>query len=475
MNYRKMLVLGLLAVVSSAWSVDYVEVTNVVARQRYPWNGLVDIDFQLDFRVTEPYQMYVEAFDNVGKTNLPVRSVYVPGVSYPDNPCMVRADTTRIVWDAAKDLPNGFKCENVLISCRDTRMVTETNRYVIVDLSAGPNADSYPVTYASQPPRGGWTEEYMTTKLVLRRINPGSFVMGSPLSESGRSDNEDRHVVTLTKPYYIAIYELTARQYALIMGGDSDGDDTKPVEKDWADIRGRDVKILKDINYGGSWGTSVYYRGWYENSIEPNEYTWPYMTNDKVVEDSLLWVLRSKTGLQFSLPTEAQWERACRGGSLTPLYTGKEDSELNRAQIQGPVKSDSTNIRDVYVGRYIPNAYGLYDMQGGVREWCLDVYSANLGNQFTVDPIGGMSVTTNSIVHSVRVPNNTYYYRADLQGYNRVIRGTGGRSATRMFGFVFFKTDVFKRWLKNNDIEDANETTFASSLAGIRLAIPLNE
>lgn len=470
-----MLVLGLLAIVSSAWSVDYVEVTNVVARQRYPWNGLVDIDFQLDFRATEPYQMYVEAFDNVGKTNLPVRSVYVPGVSYPDNPCMVKADTTRIVWDAAKDLPNGFKCENVLISCRDTRMVTETNRYVIVDLSAGPSADAYPVTYASQPPRGGWTEEYMTTKLVLRRINPGGFVMGSSLSESGRSDNEDRHVVTLTKPYYIAVYELTARQYSLIMGGDSDGDDTKPVEKDWADIRGRDVKILKDINYGGSWGTSVYYRGWYGNSIEPNEYTWPYMTNDKVVEDSLLWVLRSKTGLQFSLPTEAQWERACRGGSLTPLYTGKEDSELNRAQIQGPVKSDSTNIRDVYVGRYIPNAYGLYDMQGGVREWCLDVYSANLGNQFTVDPIGGMSVTTNSIVHSVRVPNNTYYYMADLQGYNRVIRGTGGRSATRMFGFVFFKTDVFKRWLKNNDIEDANETTFASSLAGIRLAIPLNE
>ncbi len=469
MKYRKMLVFGILALVSLAWAVDYVEVTNVVARQRYPWNGLVDIDFQLDFRATEPYQMYVEAFDNVGKTNLPVRSVYVPGISYPDNPCMVKADTTRIIWDAAKDLPNGFKCENVLISCRDTRMVTETNRYVIVDLSAGPSADAYPVTYASQPPRGGWTEEYMTTKLVLRRINPGSFVMGSLLSESGRSDNEDRHVVTLTKPYYIAVYELTARQYSLIMGGDSDGDDTKPVEKDWADIRGRDAKIIKDYVVNPVTGSSGPYTSYY-NSIEPNEYTWPYMTNDKVVEGSLLWVLRSKTGLQFSLPTEAQWERACRGGSLTPLYTGKEDSELNRAQIQGPVKTDSTNIRDVYIGRYIPNAYGLYDMQGGVREWCLDVYSANLGKQFTVDPIGGMSVTTNSSVHRT---DHTYY--AQFQGYNRVIRGTGGRSATRMFGFVFFKTDVFKRWLERFRIEDANETTFASSLAGIRLTISLNE
>lgn len=467
MKYRKMLVLGFLAVVSPAWSVDYVEVTNVVARQRYPWNGLVDIDFQLDFRVTEPYQMYVEAFDNVGKTNLPVRSVYVPGISYPDNPCMVKADTTRIVWDAAKDLPNGFKCENVLISCRDTRMVTETNRYVIVDLSAGPNADSYPVTYASQPPRGGWTEEYMTTKLVLRRINPGSFVMGSPLSESGRSDNEDRHVVTLTKPYYIAVYELTEKQYSLIMGGDGG---IRPIEKDWETIRGKEFTIIKE---------SASYADNYNLKIKWAENAWPNTMN--ISGNCLLGILRFKTGLQFDLPTEAQWELACRAGSLTPLYTGKEDSELNRSQIQGPVKLDSSGLHSVYIGGYDPNSYGLYDMQGSVHEWCLDVYSANLGILPTTDPVVSTQIITTKTLYRQRIDDSIQTRKAYIEGVNRVIRGIGGRSATRTFGFVVPVVDSLNNWLDENPIKlnypavEGHTNEYDIAVAGIRLAIPLNE
>lgn len=465
MNYRKMLVLGVLAVVSSVWAVDFVEVTNVVARQRYPWNGLVDIDFQLDFRVTEPYQMYVEAFDNVGKTNLPVRSVYVPGISYPDNPCMVRADTTRIIWDAAKDLPNGFKCENVLISCRDTRMVTETNRYVIVDLSAGPNADSYPVTYASQPPRGGWTEEYMTTKLVLRRINPGSFVMGSPLSESGRSDNEDRHVVTLTKPYYIAVYELTVKQYSLIMGGDNDGDDTKPVEKDWYTIRGLGVRYERK---NGTTSEVCSLRAL------PNENTWPYTTN--VAGDSLCGVLRSKTRLQFDLPTEAQWEKACRAGTITPLYTGVEDSELNRAQIQGVAKPSPSGTYVVYVGLYLPNSYGLYDMQGSVSEWCLDGYLTNLGMEVVIDPVGPVNIPT--VTRGYGHYSSGGSFSLEIENYIRTVRGLGGRSGSRTSGWTMiaeavkdYSSSIYTSFLKDMTEDCAKNLP----VAGIRLAIPLDE
>ena len=76
----------------------------------------------------------------------------------------------------------------------------------IIDLSNGPDADKYPVTYMDEPPKGGFnTDEYKTTKLVLRRIDPGKFKM------CGKYD------VTLTKPYYIGIFEVTQKQWELVM------------------------------------------------------------------------------------------------------------------------------------------------------------------------------------------------------------------------------------------------------------------
>lgn len=178
MNIKKFVAIGTAVVAVSALALDYVEVTGVKARQRYPWNGLVDIDFTLDSKATEPYLMNVVAYDNVGKTNLPVRSVFTENISYSNNPCMVSKDATRIVWDASADLPNGFKCSNVLVSCQDVRAAGITNLYMVIDLANGATASSYPVSYMSAPPAGGWTEEYKLTKLVLRRVEPGSFNMG---------------------------------------------------------------------------------------------------------------------------------------------------------------------------------------------------------------------------------------------------------------------------------------------------------
>ena len=70
--------------------------------------------------------------------------------------------------------------------------------YLVIDLSGGPSASSYPVTSLSSVPAGGWTDEYKTTKLVLRLIPAGTFTMGSPTNELGRSSNETQHQVTLT-------------------------------------------------------------------------------------------------------------------------------------------------------------------------------------------------------------------------------------------------------------------------------------
>ena len=112
MKVEKVIGAAIIGVAASAFALDYVEVIDVKARQRYPWNGLVDVDFELDSRATEPYQMMVTVFDNVGKTNLNAKSVYTEKVSFAENPCMVTKDTSRIVWDAAADLPDGFKCTN---------------------------------------------------------------------------------------------------------------------------------------------------------------------------------------------------------------------------------------------------------------------------------------------------------------------------------------------------------------------------
>ncbi|MDY0135014.1 MAG: leucine-rich repeat protein, partial [Atribacterota bacterium] len=75
--------------------------------------------------------------------------------------------------------------------------------YFIIDLSAGPEAASYPMSFLAEIPAGGWTDEYKTTKLVLRKISAGTFTMGSPEDELGRESGSTQHQVTLTKDFYV--------------------------------------------------------------------------------------------------------------------------------------------------------------------------------------------------------------------------------------------------------------------------------
>ena len=301
MNIKKTITVGTIAVAASALALDYVEVIDVSARQRYPWNGLVDIDFELDSHATEPYMMKVTVFDNVGKTNLPVKTVYTENISQKANPCMVTKDTTRIVWDAAADLPDGFKCTNVLVTCQDTRAIEDDKRYMIIDLSGGSSASSYPVSYMSAPPAGGWTDEYKTTKLVLRKIDAGTFMMGSPDDEIGRKTNEDYHSVTLTEDYYIGVFETTEAQYLLVKGSGSST--KKPVLVNYAGTRGADLK-----NYLEPWQGK-------------SEYCWPDSIDVDV--NSFVGLLRSRTPIKtFDLPTEAQWELASKGKCIESVNVG---------------------------------------------------------------------------------------------------------------------------------------------------------
>lgn len=502
MKINKLITAGIIMAAASAMALDYCEVTGVNARQRYPWNGLVDIDFTLDSKATEPYLMNVTVFDNVGKTNLPVKTVYTEGISFKENPCMVHKDTSRILWDAAADLPDGFKCTNVLVTCQDVRAGSVSNLYMIVDLSGGTSAESFPVTYTNCIPKGGWTEEHMTTKLVLRRVEPSSFMMGSWWLEEGHQNNETQHKVTLTKPFYIGIYEITAKQFSLIYGGA--GSDTQPAKKDWPTVRGNDLTLGYSKASGSSATSSLSSTSWYytmtiTGSYE-KQYCWPDTTD--VDPASFMGKLRAKTSLRFDLPTEAQWERACRGGCEMALNIGVSNTVANVALIKGDAKLDPTETHYLYVGNYMPNSLGLYDTQGNVDEWCLDSYTADLGTDDVVDPDGGSvkiiskkfsgsmeSVHYSSLQGDVTFDGKKFYtytntnpnqyntFKWTYSGYSitRVVRGGNVRAASRSSAENVSKTGaIFNDGIKVGGTVKG-KAAYTNPTHGIRVSLTVDE
>ena len=233
--------------------------------------------------------------------------------------------------------------------------------YCVIDLSGGPSAKAYPVVALGAEPEGGWTDEYKTTKLVLRRIDAGTFTMGA-----GELYPNQPHQVTLTKPFYTGVFEVTQKQYELVMGANPSSykGDMRPVDK-----------VSYNMIRGTSAGTS-----------------WP--ANNAVDATSFLGKLRAKTGLGLDLPTEAQWEYACRAGTTGDFNNGGmlEDSEemVRWSHNYGDGKGGYSDAHTV-VGSYLPNAWGLYDMHGNVREWCLDWYEEPLSA--ATDPKGAASGT----------------------------------------------------------------------------------
>ena len=244
---------------------------------------------------------------------------------------------------------------------KDDDDVTEGD-YMVVDLSSGK------ITYLKAVPKSGWSDTYKTTKMVLRKVPAGKFVMGSPTNEFGREEAETQHEVTLTKDFYIGVFEMTQKQYAIVTGDDPSyyKGDLRPVEQlSYDAIRGR--------NKGATWPAS-----------------------SEVDDDSFFGKFRAKTGKAFDLPTEAQWEYACRAGTTTALNNGtnitNEFDDGNMFKL-GRVYHNMKDGKGGYeyttvVGCYLPNAWGLYDMHGNALEYCLDWYSENMAADPVTDPKG---------------------------------------------------------------------------------------
>lgn len=281
------------------------------------------------------------------------------------------------------------------------RFAADRPTHLVVDLSGGPEAETWPVSYLDAVPDGGWTDEYKTTKLVLRRISGGTFTMGSPTNELGRRTNELQRAVTLTREYYVGVFEVTQKQWERVMGNwpsyfiNPSYRDSRPVEM----VRYNDIR-------GTGAGTN-----------------WP--TDGNVDTNSFMGGLRAKTGLAFDLPTEAQWEYACRAGTTNALNSGKELTTTTNClnmDVAGrywyngglgyTVLCTASN-GSATVASYQPSAWGLYDTHGNVMEWCLDWYEGSTAG--ALDPLGP-STGSNRVVRGGGWGYEAYVCRSAFRG-----------------------------------------------------------
>ena len=319
-------------------------ITGVTAQQRYPWNGKVDISYTVTGDIAaEAKQRAVLTSFKATATDMVANKTYTATKLSGDR--ALTAGTHKFVWDLdAEGL--SFKSSNVVfnVSCETTPAT-----YCVIDLSAGANATSYPVTYLASPPSGGFNvDAYKTTKLVLKRLEAGTFKMQGSTN------------VTLTKPFFCGMFEVTQKQYSLVTG-------SNPASE------------------GGTY--PVYFVTYNMIRGSSNGAKWP--SSSAVDSSSFMGKLRSRTGFDFDLPTEAQWEYACRAGTTTTYYWG---NSMNGDYVW--YKSNSNGSTHP-VGSKTPNAWGLYDMSGNVWESCLDRYSDTLS--YGTDPKGSSSGSTRVI------------------------------------------------------------------------------
>ena len=309
-----------------------------------------------------------------------------------------------------------------------------TPDYMVVDLTSSSNVCYY--VDEADLPLPVTNTLYKTDAMVFKRMHGAckTWRMGSPTDEAGRPNNvagrmnrERPHLVTFSADWYMAVFETTQRQWKRIQGTagtNAEADDAFPaVNMTYKEIRGQ---------------TSANY--------------WP-AHGHAVTSDSAAAKFAALTGIKVDLPTEAQWEYACRGGTTTAYNIGETNGAISKDDLSRIARwvGNSTNetgsvTNCTAVGSYEPNGYGLYDMVGNVSEFCVDNPAYDYSAELQIDPVGEPELQDSSYGVTVRGSRYTqaisaWYdpYNSNAQPHRSAYRGYYYAKASSSFAWAGFR------------------------------------
>ena len=332
------------------------DIGRVIVRQQWPWSTDINVDFELSGVSTEaPADISLRCFD--GETEIPAEKVAsaISGSRYAiaeGGTHTLRLDPAVLFGEGRKTVPD-FK---VTVSASPTAPVDFEPIYMIIDLATGEKKKLCRADFYNNPEKYGtyetdftvfgasttlgsvfiWTgvtnnEEYVSSKLVLRKIKAAG-------AEWSFGSADSKITAKLTSDFWIGVFELTQAQYYALRG-----------------------------SYGG------YYK---DEGTHPQHKSYPVTGiawRDLPDSSEAFGILASRTGLTVNFPTELHWEYAALGGA--------ENATLGYSNVDKVAWYKKTTKESGHpepVGRKYPNAFGLYDVLGNIREMCRDWYGGNL-------------------------------------------------------------------------------------------------